>query len=177
MELYLDFSLLLLFLGTWQGCKRKYRGMSLGESALGFCLSWEEFVYNSNEERSSGFRHELRTPIMPEVNYLLSVSWGYIKVCLWVFNRRTLLGMHWLFNMDVAWVSCIAWTGNLEVQKYLYCMSLTRLVLFVLVQKDVESGTDTSVWDESLWKPGVRVHLQHILRWVWDFFSSSYNRQ
>jgi len=27
---------------------------------------------------------------MPEVNYLLSVSWGYIKVCLWVINRRTL---------------------------------------------------------------------------------------
>lgn len=43
----------------------------------------------------------------------------------------------------------------------------------VLVQEDVESGTDTSVWDESIWKPGVWVHFQHILRWVSTSFSLS----
>lgn len=68
-----------------------------------WALVWaEKSLYNSNEERSSGFRLLTEDSNMPEVNYLLSVSWGYIKVCLWVTNRRTQFSMYWLFNLDVA---------------------------------------------------------------------------
>lgn len=114
MEFCLDFSSLLLFIWTWLGCETYYRGMRSGET-VGCCWSqrwtfvWtEKSLYNSNEARSSGFRLLTEDSNMPEVNYLLSVSWGYIKVRLWVINRHTLFAMYWLFNLDVAWVSCIA---------------------------------------------------------------------
>lgn len=52
------------------------------ESVLGFSLS-------------SGFRRLIEDSNMPEVNYLLSVSWGYIKVSV---CERVLQSFH----LDVA---------------------------------------------------------------------------
>ncbi len=72
---------------SWLGCEwdeMRRDGVEPLESVLGFSLS-------------SGFRRLTEDSNMPEVNYLLSVSWGYIKVCVCVS-----------FNLDVARVSCIA---------------------------------------------------------------------